>query len=69
MAPHSAHWNGLSAPDVTVIVLENECGAWGFAPLDLNKDCAVDIVDLAMFASQFEMCTDPQYPSLCDDDR
>jgi hypothetical protein len=62
-------WDGLSVADVTVFVLENECGAWGFNPLDLNTDCVVDIADLAIFASQFGTCTDPQYPGLCDDHR
>ncbi len=64
-----SEWDGLSVADVTVFVLENECGAWGFDPLDLNTDCVIDIADLALFASQFEMCSDPQYRVLCEDVR
>jgi len=62
-------WDGLSVADVTVFVLENDCGAWGYLPLDLNKDCVINLGDLAMFASQFGMCTDPHFPAICDDDR
>ena len=64
-----SNWDGLSDTEVTVVVLENDCGSWGFSPMDLNKDCVVNIADLAMFASQFELCSDPQYPGLCDDNR
>ncbi len=62
-------WDGLSVADVTVFVLENECGARGYLLVDLNKDCVVGLGDLAMFASQFGTCTDPQFPAICDDDR
>ena len=62
-------WTGLPVADVVVTILENDCGAWGFAPIDLNKDCVVDLGDLAAFASEFGRCTDPRFPAICDDDR
>ena len=56
-------WNGLQADDVVVTIAENECGAWGFHPLDLNYDCDVDIGDLAVFAADFGGCTEPFNPN------
>ncbi len=62
-------WTGLPVADVVVTILENDCGAWGFVPIDINKDCVIDLGDLAEFASQFGTCTDPRFPAICDDDR
>ncbi len=54
-----ADYGALTPVDIAVTILENECGAWGFAPLDLNKDCDIDIGDLAVFAADFGKCTEP----------
>ncbi len=62
-------WNGLPADDVVVYILENDCGSWGFVFGDLNKDCVVDLADLAEFALQFGVCTDPHFPAICNDVR
>ncbi len=53
------NWDGLPADDVLVYIVENDCGAWGFDPMDLNKDCFVDLGDLAVFAADFGKCTEP----------
>ncbi len=63
----SADWDALPADDVVVSIIENDCGSWGFAPVDINKDCVVDLTDLAEFASQFGRCTDPHFPVICND--
>ena len=52
-----------------VSIIENDCGAWGFAPVDVNKDRVVDLADLAEFGSEFGLCADPHFPAICDDDR
>ncbi len=65
-----AEWDAVTADDVVVSILENECGPWGHVPIvDLNSDCVVDLVDLAMFASEFGLCTDPHFPASCVDVR
>jgi hypothetical protein len=43
-------------------VQDNECGAWGYNPMDFNQDCAVNLVDFAHFCVQWLACTDPQDP-------
>jgi hypothetical protein len=44
------------------------CGTLGqvYHPMDFNEDCYVNLSDLAMFASTWIDCTDPQNPGLCD---
>ncbi len=52
-------YDGLAVRDVIVHVEDNECGAWGYLLLDLNKDCLVNIADLAEFAAVWLECTQP----------
>jgi len=40
-------------------VQDNECGAWGFDPLDFNEDCVVGLADFAQFYDQWTLCTEP----------
>jgi hypothetical protein len=63
----NAEWDALPADDVVVIIIENDCGSWGYALGDINKDCVVGLADLAEFASQFGLCTDPHFPGVCND--
>ncbi|MEE8306055.1 MAG: glycerophosphodiester phosphodiesterase family protein, partial [Gammaproteobacteria bacterium] len=35
------------------------CGAWGYAEMDFNSDCYVNIIDFALFAEQWLDCTHP----------
>jgi T5SS/PEP-CTERM-associated repeat protein len=45
----------------TVLTVLEVCGSWGFFDADLNKDCYVDIVDFALFATEWLKwveCTD-----------
>jgi 3-phytase len=42
-----------------------QCGAWGFLPVDLNRDCRVDVADLAMLSAEWLRCTDPADPERC----
>ena len=45
----------VETPDAT-------CGQWGYAPADLNRDCRVDLLDLADIASQWLDCSLPNRP-------
>lgn len=58
----------IVVPDITAIVQENECGAWGYPALDYNEDCVVDMSDLAQFVLQWMQCTNP-YADGCVDAR
>jgi hypothetical protein len=51
--------------NVDVVVLNDECGSWGYHPVDLNKDCEVNFLDLSMLASYWLNCTTP-YQTGCD---
>jgi hypothetical protein len=45
------------------MVVDNQspkCGDMGYRDADLNRDCVVDFVDLAIFANDWLKCTDPQ---------
>jgi hypothetical protein len=46
-------WNTLT------LVGDNNCGLWGIAAGDVNKDCRVDLSDYAMVATDWADCTDP----------
>ena len=52
--------------DLVVNVSDNECGAWGYHPQDLNKDCNVNILDFGEFAIKWLDCSQPYNPA-CDD--
>ncbi len=51
----SAEYDGASISTVEVSVIDDEltCGDWGYLPTDLNKDCYVDLADLAEFAMYY----------------
>jgi len=59
-------YSGLDVPDLRVTILENDCGAWGFLPMDRTLDCVVDLRDLAEFARVWLACTMPN-DLACDD--
>ncbi|MBE0536642.1 MAG: hypothetical protein IH624_13330 [Phycisphaerae bacterium] len=61
-------YDGLTVRKITVHVEDNECGAWGYLPLDLNQDCVINIADLAEFAASWLECTQP-YGDSCQDVR
>lgn len=42
--------------------LELECGDWGYKPGDINKDCLVNLADLACLAQNWLTCTTPDQP-------
>ena len=57
---HSANggeYTGIEISSVEVEVTDNEliCGDWGYMRADINKDCYVDLLDFAEFASQWMM--------------
>jgi hypothetical protein len=61
---HSANggeYTGIDISSVEVEVTDNEliCGDWGYMRADINKDCYVDMLDFAEFASQW-MLNQPQ---------
>ncbi|MEN6385628.1 MAG: glycerophosphodiester phosphodiesterase family protein [Phycisphaerales bacterium] len=37
----------------------SECGDWGYAQMDFNKDCVVNIKDFAKFCEQWLVCSNP----------
>ena len=61
-------YEGLEVDDVGVAVDDNECGAWGHLPLDLNHDCVVGLADLVELAASWLECTQP-YGDNCQDMR
>jgi hypothetical protein len=46
--------------NVSVSIIEDECGAWLYDPYDFTRDCVVDIGDLVVMAEQWLICTLPQ---------
>ncbi len=47
-------------PTMVVDNPQPHCGDMGYLDSDLNKDCAVDFLDLAILANDWLKCTDPQ---------
>jgi len=41
------------------MVQDNECGAWGYDPTDINEDCVVNLADAAHMTAQWLLCTEP----------
>lgn len=52
-------YNNLAVSNVVVNVADNDCGVWGYAPSDINKDCHVTLEDFAIFASEWMTCSVP----------
>jgi len=44
---------------VIALILQDECGAWGYSVMDFNQDCRVDLLDYAEFAINWANCTMP----------
>jgi len=61
-------YNGFVIPSTAVTILENDCGAWGFDPMDFNKDCVVGLLDFRTFAAKWLECSWPNDPA-CNDYR
>lgn len=53
LSSSDGRYQGLSGRAATVTILENECGAWGYLPGDLNLDCRVDLDDVAVLGAQW----------------
>lgn len=55
-------FNELPVPTdpMNVTIEDNECGVWGYYPEDLNKDCQVNLEDIAQMAGSWLGCTDPK---------
>lgn len=53
-------YDGLETEPVVVMVADNECGAWGYAPGDYNRDCIVNLYDFVNFARYWMDCSDPE---------
>jgi hypothetical protein len=52
------NFNNITFP-VEIKILENDCGAWGFNPVDFNFDCHVDLRDLSSVLSEWLACSLP----------
>ncbi|MBN2376266.1 MAG: LamG domain-containing protein [Sedimentisphaerales bacterium] len=48
--------------NVYVSVGDDDCGLWGYSPMDFNQDCQVDLYDYAKFAMAWANCTQPFMP-------
>ena len=59
MLTNDTDYTSLEIANVQVKVLENECGAWGYEPADINQNCVVDLYDLAMMLSEWLNCSWP----------
>lgn len=59
-------YNRLPAEIIEVTILENDCGAWGYAPGDMDKNCIVNIDDLVRFAQWWLDCSLPNQPGCTD---
>jgi len=53
-------YDGLEVEPVRITVADNECGAWGYAPGDYNRDCIVNLYDFVTFARYWMDCSDPE---------
>ncbi len=51
-------YNGL-IDDVNISFLNGSCSITGYAAADFNKDCYVDMLDMAIMAEQWLTCTHP----------
>ena len=47
----------LEETEIDFDVQDNECGSWGYDPLDVNEDCAVNLADFANYYEQWLGCT------------
>ncbi|MBN2377825.1 MAG: LamG domain-containing protein [Sedimentisphaerales bacterium] len=65
-AASAGDYDQVTGDDELVTILEDECGHWGFDPMDFNEDCYVDLVDMASLISEWLGCTMP-YQSGCVD--
>ncbi len=56
-----AYWEQMQDVSLDVLVLDDDlaCGDWGYLEMDFNRDCYVDLRDVALFAEQWMGCTDP----------
>jgi len=59
-------YDGLNVEPVFVMVLDNECGAWGYADSDFTLDCVIDMDDLVFLAEEWLECTLPSQSGCSD---
>ena len=59
MVSSDGAYDGIAVDSVSVSIKEDECGYWGYSPMDFNQDCRVDLLDLHEFLSEWLICTDP----------
>jgi hypothetical protein len=52
-------YDGFTVRNIVVRVEDNECGVWSYSVVDINKDCYVDLGDLATVAQSWLDCTQP----------
>ena len=56
-------FDGQAVDAIDVAILDNECGAWGYSPADLNRDCRIDLADVSEFAQGWLECSLPETES------
>ncbi|MHC4216087.1 MAG: hypothetical protein ACYSWP_22265 [Planctomycetota bacterium] len=49
----------IEALELDFDVQDNECGAWGFDPMDTNEDCVVSLSEIVAVYADWQNCTDP----------
>ncbi len=52
-----SEYSGQVLTDIMAYIVENDCGAYGFNPADLNLDCQVDLEDFALFVQEWIACS------------
>jgi hypothetical protein len=67
-ASDDSRYNGVPIDHVVVTITDNDCGAWGYGPMDFNQNCYVDMFDFAIFVEKWLDCTLP-YEAGCYDAR
>ena len=61
LGPEGGSYQGISK-SLTVTVYDNECGAWGYHGGDADRNCEVNIGDVAALSQEWLMCSRPEDP-------
>ncbi len=52
-------YDAMADVDLGVTIYDDACGQWGYMAADLNRDCQVNLQDLAQMAFEWATCTRP----------
>ena len=43
----------------SLVLTVDDCGKWGYNPMDFDHDCKVDLKDMSVFIKEWLKCSDP----------